>query len=114
MKKTWVKNTFAFFSRAALLSLPVHSMCLADGRDPTQPLFLASIASDSVEQKLELQAVFAGRGRNSSAIINGRTMELGQYIDIWQLARIEKGQVLLRAGERQQVLRVHSPVNLRP
>ncbi|WP_370981433.1 hypothetical protein [Agaribacterium sp. ZY112] len=78
-----------------LLMLAVDAFAqAAELRDPTRPLNYRPAKIQSVN--LELQAVFI-RTSGNSAIINGRSLELGQRISGWTLTNIKRNSVQLRS-----------------
>lgn len=87
----------------------LSSACIAQSlRDPTSPL--GKNASIEKESSLKLQAVFT-QGRTKTAVINNRTMKLGESIEGWTLNRIEKNAVSIAKGERSRNLYVHATVS---
>ena len=91
-----------FFS---LMSLVVTAAAEVESakalNDPTRPLSYR--AAGPVSVALSLQATFV-RSSGSSAIINGRNIEVGQSISGWRLVSVSNTAAKLSSGSETRVV----------
>lgn len=92
-----------------LLSMSLPFVAIADAglKDPTRPLSYQDVVS-SAKQELKLQAIFFQSSGESSAIINGRLLGVGQELSQWQVVSISKEEVQLRSKLGRKTLRLHN------
>jgi MSHA biogenesis protein MshK len=79
--------------------------------DPTQPppSAVTAQASGSAEAALVLQSIVRG-GRQSQAVINGQTLQVGEVLNGATLRAIYPNSVVLEHQGQQQVLRLVEPI----
>lgn len=79
--------------------------------DPTQPApsAVTTQTSGTIETALVLQAVVRG-GRQSQAVINGQSLQVGEELNGAKLLRIYPHSVVLERQGQQQVLRLVEPI----
>jgi MSHA biogenesis protein MshK len=81
--------------------------------DPTQPpasvLTASANASERAATVPVLQSIVRG-GRQSHAVINGQTLQVGDQLDGAQLRAIYAHSVVLERQGQQQVLRLVEPI----
>lgn len=63
-------------------------------RDPTMPL---SYQQKRQATNFDLQAIFS-RDKSFSAIVNGKTLHLGDHFDGWQVSGIDRHSVTFSKG----------------
>ena len=103
-------NKSALFGLILLLCGPVSAAAAATGRlqDPLRPVrYQAPVNKKQAEvQPLNwhLSAVLLSEKR-AVAVINGRSLRLGDLLDGYKLIKIEPGKVLLRNKQQQVILR---------
>lgn len=79
-------------------------------QDPTTPLPVAPVATETsakapaAQPGLQLQAIFTGGPKGSSAIINGHHYHLGQTVAGYRLARIAPDHILLQGQGKPMTL----------
>ncbi|MGO4998928.1 MSHA biogenesis protein MshK [Oceanisphaera sp. W20_SRM_FM3] len=77
-------------------------------QDPTQPLTSAVVQAESSAPEavapvaLHLQAIFSGG--HTSAIIDGKTYQIGDSVQNYRLVRIQPSQVVLQGTGKPLVL----------
>lgn len=92
-----------------VLALPLTISAQSDELalvDPTRPVaFVAPIGQKQQrEHKLQLQAIFAGGGRQE-AVINGQRVKVGDVVDQAKILAIGPGRVsFVRNGEKGELV----------
>lgn len=93
-----------------LILLPSNRGTAEVLRDPTRPPNVHSIVRDKeteiVRRGPQLQAVIISENRRS-AIISNRSVNMGDTIDGAQIIRINESEVVLKTGDRLQILKLY-------
>ncbi len=76
-------------------------------RDPTQPLNYR--AATKAASALKLQAIFLG-GSQPKAIINGKTLVVGDVFDGKKILTIKENEVVYRSGSQTRTLKLRSSI----
>lgn len=86
---------FKLFLVAFLISSPFSAH--AEQLDPTRPFTKSMIDRESVEKNLKLYSVIIS-GNSRKAIINNKTMIVGDSLDEFKVIQIEKQKVVLQSS----------------
>lgn len=99
-------RTFLYFCIASTL-LPCHIAKAEVFRDPTRPPNVRPVAPDKetgiTPSGLQLQAIIISENRRS-AIIGNRSVHMGDSIGGAKLISINESEVVLKTGEKLQIL----------
>ena len=93
----------------ALLGLPGLQGAIAqDLPDPTRPAIGLGSGNAAAATPAQLQVVLIGRGpaARKVAVISGQTLRIGDKFDGAVLAGISENEVVLRNGNKMQVLKL--------
>lgn len=93
----------------SLLPVPAAAQALADPTRPPAALGSSAADSDKPEEPPALQSVLISPQRRV-AIINGRSVQVGDKVGQARVARILENEVVLRDGKEVQVLKLFPQV----
>jgi MSHA biogenesis protein MshK len=98
-----------------VLGLLAASSAFAQGlSDPTRPPSAApSIQQNTTEEVSRLQSVLISPGRKL-AVIDGRTVALGERVGDATVVAIAPAQVILQRGGSYQTLKLHPGIEKKP
>lgn len=94
--------------------LILHAVCAAAGTidDPTRPSYLVGPEAVNEPSGWTLKSVILAPNY-SLALINGKTVRIGERIDRAKVLRIEEDRVVLWAAGRREILRMFPSIEIK-
>jgi MSHA biogenesis protein MshK len=82
-------------------------------QDPTRPPSASPSVQDTKSESSRLQSVLISPGRKL-AVIDGRTVTLGERVGDARVVAIAPAQVILQRGAEYQTLKLHPGIEKKP